>query len=82
MVRLDQDRNYPEFPIYHFINENCVDSNPVAGCMRAQPVLVLVLVLSGALPALAASTPGSLVRLETGVNTHTHWSCGAVRETL
>ena len=31
MVRLDQDRNYPEFPIYHFINEDCFDSNPQAG---------------------------------------------------
>ena len=31
MVRLDQDRNYPEFPIYNFINEDCFDSNPQAG---------------------------------------------------
>ena len=40
VVRLDQDRNYPEFLIYHFINEDCFDSfdsNPLPGCMRAEP---------------------------------------------
>ena len=43
MVRLDQDRNYPEFPIYNFINEDCFDSNPQAGWLVVVVVVLAVL---------------------------------------
>ena len=67
VVRLDQDRNYPEFLIYHFINEDCFDSfdsNPLPGCMlyegraTADQVLVVVVVLAVRVhrPAVSACT--------------------------
>ena len=74
VVRLDQDRNYPEFLIYHFINEDCFDSNPLPGCVRAEPDQPGPGGCPGCQehrPAVSACTLGSLVTLETGLNTHT-----------
>ena len=77
VVRLDQDRNYPEFPISHFINEDCFDSNPLAACVRASGGPGADPGCQEHRPVSAACTPGSLVTLETGAQTLHHYTTPA-----